>query len=189
MAGSASSDEQRAARHRMWKLLSRQLIGGLGAPREAQLSALWSRYDADHNGCLSKGELGMMMADYAAARADELEAEELPSLQRMMEEHDDNPFVRSLAEARLLSKRAELELYRAQSHGALPAAAVEAAFKQLDTRHDGRVFRDDFLAHATDVFFGIQMERLQAMKDLESADVAAAQQGGAAGELEEPKGR
>ena len=86
MAGSAGVDEERRARARMWSLLSKQLIGGLGKPRDAQLRALWKRYDTDRNGLLSKAALGRMLIEYAAARADEIAVDEIPNLEAMLAE-------------------------------------------------------------------------------------------------------
>eukprot|EP00966_Prymnesium_polylepis_P283622 6552658-Prymnesium_polylepis.1 len=138
------SEEASAARQRMWTLLSKQLVGGLDRPREAQLAALWDKYDADHSGYFSRGELARMMRDEnAQARVGELSADELPHIERMIGD-EANPMAALIGRARLLAKRAELELLRAHADGAADAS-VDAAYAKLDSRRDGRVGRDQFL--------------------------------------------
>ena len=101
-----------------------------------QLLALWTKYDADGNGTLSRGELAHLLADYAKARALEIEREELPRIQKMMDAEGNNQFVLLLSRARKMAKEAELELFKAQAEGQISAADLQTTFSKLDTDHD-----------------------------------------------------
>ena len=101
-----------------------------------QLLALWVKYDTDGNGALSRSELAHLLADYAKARADEIEAEELPRIQKMMDAEGHNQFVLLLSRARIMAKEAELALFKAQAEGQIAPADLQTTFNKLDTDHD-----------------------------------------------------
>ena len=105
-------------------------------PTEAELQDMINEVDADGNGTLSRGELAHLLADYAKARALEIEREELPRIQKMMDAEGNNQFVLLLSRARKMAKEAELELFKAQAEGQISAADLQTTFSKLDTDHD-----------------------------------------------------
>ena len=161
---------QRTAR--MWTLLSKQMIAGLGTPRESQLGAIFDKYADPKTRCLSKGDLSIAIRDYSAARCDEIVQVELKELEEADRSAEGNAFVKLLTHARRISKEAELALYQAQAAGTISRAGIDAAFKALDVDGDGRVRRNEFVARAIDVFFSMQLGRIQNWDRLEEAAVA-----------------
>ena len=62
---------------RMWSLMSKQFIAGLGAPRESQLAAVFDKYAgggvaSSTSRGMSKGDLASAMRDYALSRHEEI---------------------------------------------------------------------------------------------------------------------
>ena len=159
-----SDEDARAKSVRMFEILSKQLAGGMGKPSEEQLQALWTKYDEDGNGALSRGELAHLISDYATARAGEIRREELPALEAVLESEKDNQFACLLTRARLLAKQAELELFVSQAEGQLADADLKNAFAALDVNHDGRISKHEFFTGAADVIFATQLERLKKWK-------------------------
>ena len=98
--------------------------------------ALWKRYDEDGNGVLSRGELAHVVADYASARVEEIQKEELPKLRQMMEAEGSNQFLMLISRARMMAKEAELQLFKSQAEGQIAAADINDAFHKLDANHD-----------------------------------------------------
>ena len=168
-----SDDDARSNSVRMFGLLSKQLVAGMGKPGDQQLLALWSRYDEDRTGTLSKGELGHLITDYATARAREIESNELPSLKAMMDAEVSNQFVTLLSRARLMAKEAELALFQSQAEGQISVADLNAAFSKLDVNRDGVITKDEFLRGASDVLFRTQIERLKNWKGLVDSGAVA----------------
>ena len=167
LATQAGDDSDlRASSIALFTLMSRQLVAGMGEPRHAQLKALWARYDEDRNGVLSKGELSHLMADYAGARAEEIERDELPGLLSMQAQHLDNEFVLLLTRARVLAKEAELALFKAQSQGKIAEGDVANAFRELDTNRDGTVSKAEFLKGINQVLFRVQLSRNENWREL-----------------------
>ena len=63
-----------AVRKRMWSMLTDQVESGLGGPSEEQLALLWSKYDGNGDGTLSRVEIQQIMIDYAGATMEEVSA-------------------------------------------------------------------------------------------------------------------
>ena len=165
-----SDDDSRAQSVSMFQLLSRQVISGMGRPSIDQLAALWKRYDADGNGVLTKSELSHLLVDYAASQADLITKDVLPQLRRQIDLGGSNQYVLLLCRARIMAQEAKLALFKSQAEGQLAAADLNAAFEHLDTDHNGRISKQEFLAGAADVMFRSQMERLKVWQRVEQAE-------------------
>jgi len=184
LAVAGSSDVGvRAASVRLFALLSQQLVAGLGTPNEQQLLALFRRYDEDGNGVLSRGEIAHLIADYSAARAGQIETQELPGLRASLKTDGSNQFVCLLTRARVMAKEAELALFKSQAEGQVANADLCAMFNRLDTNRDGMISKDEFSRGMADVLFATQLERIQkwtsvlndAAKETEAKEAIAAE--------------
>ena len=141
-----------------------------------------------------RGELAHLITDYATARAGEIQREEIPLLQKILESEGENQFVCLLTRARLMAKEAELALFVAQAEGQLADADLKNAFAALDTNRgrettcprnaepttstgvfspryvrlpafsQGMISKSEFFKGASDVLFATQLERIKKWK-------------------------
>ena len=161
LATKKGNEESFKVRSEMWQLLCSQVEAGMGTPTEEQLAALWRKYDGNSDGVLSLAELRLVLTDYAAAMHARL-SESLPILQRRLEQARGklDPFVEMMGAAFVSECEAQLGLYRAQAEGRITQEAIGAALGKLDTSHDGRITRDEFMSNATPVFFSGLLETM-----------------------------
>ena len=160
-------------RHEMWSLLTEQVASGMGTPSEEQLAALWRKYDSNRDGMLSQSELKQIILDYAGAMVNQLKTAIQKLKKRVEQSHTGCPIMQAISRAFLLAMQSQLALYRAQSEGRLTDDEVHKVFKQLDVNADGRVTRDEFMAHATPVFFALQLQQMTNIAEVGAMSAAA----------------
>mmetsp|Transcript_46519 Transcript_46519/g.108134 ORF Transcript_46519/g.108134 Transcript_46519/m.108134 type:complete len:560 (-) Transcript_46519:308-1987(-) len=155
----------RSARTKMWEMLDSQVVSGFGGPTEQQLTALWEKYDRNHDGHLSKRELQNILCDHAGGMAKSLEAQ-LPRMRKLVRaQGTGNPFLGLAIKSFVSCSEAQLMLCKAHAEGNISNHEVEVVFSQLDVDGDGSVTRDEFFRRAQSVFFAVL---LQAMSNFSS---------------------
>jgi Ca2+-binding EF-hand superfamily protein len=169
------SEKSASVRKQMWELLCAQVESGLGTPTEEQLSALWSKYDGNSDGNLSLTEMRQMVVDHSAAMHARL-SKHLPVFQKRLLSGAGalNPFVELITRAFMYECEAQLAMHRAQSEGRITQAQLSETFRTMDTSHDGRITRDEFMAKATGTFFSSLLEEVTNEAMVASMSAAAA---------------
>ena len=169
-----SSETSKDPRVEMWELVMKKVVVTNEAMQN-ELSALFDKYDSNHNGTLEKDELKHILAEFAQAQLKAMDAEEakmeaqFKKQEEMMKGLGDGAEMGKamfdMARQQIRSKRTCLEC---QAKGVLSEQMVDLMYEKLDKDKNGSVSKEEFLAGAVSSLMAEQLAAKQMAKMGES---------------------
>ena len=162
-----SSETSKDPRVEMWELVMKKVVVTNEAMQN-ELSALFDKYDSNHNGTLEKDELKHILAEFAQAQLKAMDAEEakmeaqFKKQEEMMKGLGDGAEMGKamfdMARQQIRSKRTCLEC---QAKGVLSEQMVDLMYEKLDKDKNGSVSKEEFLAGAVSSLMAEQLAAKQ----------------------------
>ena len=162
-----SSETSKDPRLQMWELVMKKVVVTNEAMQN-ELSALFDKYDSNHNGTLEKDELKHILAEFAQAQLKAMDAEEakmeaqFKKQEEMMKGLGDGAEMGKamfdMARQQIRSKRTCLEC---QAKGVLSEQMVDLMYEKLDKDKNGSVSKEEFLAGAVSSLMAEQLAAKQ----------------------------
>ena len=162
-----SSEASKDPRVEMWELVMKKVVVTNEAMQN-ELSALFDKYDSNHNGTLEKDELKHILAEFAQAKLKAMDAEEAKMEAQFKKQEEMmkglgngaemGKAMFDMARQQIRSKRTCLEC---QAKGVLSEQMVDLMYEKLDKDKNGSVSKEEFLAGAVSSLMAEQLAAKQ----------------------------
>ena len=162
-----SSETSKDPRVEMWELVMKKVVVTNEAMQN-ELSALFDKYDSNHNGTLEKDELKHILAEFAQAQLKAMDAEEAKMEAQFKKQEEMmkglgggaemGKAMFDMARQQIRSKRTCLE---SQAKGVLSEQMVDLMYEKLDKDKNGSVSKEEFLAGAVSSLMAEQLAAKQ----------------------------
>ena len=169
-----SAEMSKDPRVEMWELVMKKAVVTNEAMQD-ELSALFDKYDSNHNGALEKDELKHILAEFAQAKLKAMDAEEAKMEAQFKKQEEMmkglgggaemGKAMFDMARQQIRAKRTCLE---SQAKGVLSEQMVDLMYEKLDKDKNGSVSKEEFLAGAVSSLMAEQLAAKQMAQVSES---------------------